>query len=319
MTGNGVVCEAGGTAISLDPRRVGPGLNFVSHAHADHLPSRNGGTILASSETGEIASLRGFEMENHVTEAEDVLMYDTGHIMGARGLLHGGIFYTGDICTRDRGFLSGARIPRCKTLITECTFGLPEFVFPAVGEVKRRVNEIIAGLYSRGIPVILMGYQLGKAQTLTQLFSHWEPFYLHDSVREMNDLHRSLGVDLRDAVGHSEAERRGLLDRRPWVMVAPVAGGKSGFVRRMRSRYGALTIGFSGWSASRQFSFGRSCDYSVPLSDHCDFHELVDVVVRSGAEKVYTVHGFVDEFASHLRRHGIDAQPLRRGEAGGPA
>jgi len=35
------------------------------------------------------------------------------------------------------------------------------------------------------------------------------------------------------------------------------------------------------------------------------------MVIQSGAEKVYTIHGFVQEFASHLTKIGIDAQPLR--------
>ena len=29
------------------------------------------------------------------------------------------------------------------------------------------------------------------------------------------------------------------------------------------------------------------------------------------AEKVYTIHGFVEEFARDLRQQGISAQPLR--------
>ena len=62
---------------------------------------------------------------------------------------------------------------------------------------------------------------------------------------------------------------------------------------------------------SPRFVFGRRCDYSIPLSDHCDFDELVRMIESSEAEKVYTIHGFVDEFASHLKKLGIDAQPLR--------
>jgi len=46
------------------------------------------------------------------------------------------------------------------------------------------------------------------------------------------------------------------------------------------------------------------------MSDHCDFNELVDMVVKSGAEQVYTIHGFVDEFAAHLNKMGINAKPL---------
>ena len=170
MTKNGILCEVDDKKVFLDPKKSdSSGINFVSHAHMDHLPSKNGGTILASTETNEIANLRGFKMQNHVEKIDNYSLIDSGHILGSKGLLFDDIFYTGDICTRDRGFLSGAKIPKCKTLITECTFGLPEFVFPKLEEIKKQTNELISELYSKGIPVILMGYQLGKAQTITQL------------------------------------------------------------------------------------------------------------------------------------------------------
>ena len=312
MTKNGILCETENKKVFLDPKNTdSSGINFVSHAHMDHLPSKNGGTILSSIETNKIANLRGFRMENHVEKINDFELVDSGHILGSKGLLFDDVFYTGDICTRDRGFLFGAKIPKCKTMITECTFGLPEFVFPKLDEIKKNVNEIISDLYSKGIPVILMGYQLGKAQTITQLFGHWSPLYFHDSIKEMNDLHNRLGVELSQGMGHSEAQKKGLLDKKPWLMVSPLMSEKNSFLKEMKSKYGAVTIGFSGWAKSTKFSFGRRTDYSIPMSDHCDFEELVSMVVQSGAEKVYTIHGFVEEFASHLRKIGIDAQSLR--------
>jgi putative mRNA 3-end processing factor len=312
MTKNGILCEVNNKKVFLDPKNTdSSGINFVSHAHMDHLPSKNGGTILASIETNEIANLRGFKMQNHVEKIDDCSLIDSGHILGSKGLLFDDIFYTGDICTRDRGFLYGAKIPKCKTLITECTFGLPEFVFPKLDEIKKQVNELISELYSKGVPVILMGYQLGKAQTITQLFGHWSPLYLHDSVKQMNDLHHQLGVDLIEGMSHSEAQNKGLLDKKPWIMIAPMMSEKNNFLKEMRSKYGAVTIGFSGWAQSTRFPFGRRTDYSIAMSDHCDFDELVHMVVQSGAEHVFTIHGFVEEFASHLRKIGISAQPLR--------
>jgi len=311
MTKNGILCEVYDKRVYLDPKKTDvTGINFVSHAHADHLPSKNGGTILSSFETNEIANLRGFKMENYIASLDGFSLIDSGHILGAKGLLFDDIFYTGDICTRKRGFLQGAKIPKCKTLITECTFGLPEFIFPTIDEIQKRVNELISELYGKGIPVILMGYKLGKAQSITQFFGHWEPLYFHDSVKEMNSLHKKLGITLKDGIGHSEAEKNGLLEKKPWVMVAPLMSSKNKFVQDMKSKYGAVTIGFSGWAQSSKFSFGRRTDYSIPMSDHCDFNELIDLVVQSGAEQVYTIHGFVDEFSEHLKKMGINAQPL---------
>jgi len=311
MTKNGILCEVNDKRVYLDPKNIdAAGINFISHAHSDHLPSKNGGTILSSFETNKIANLRGFKMENHVDSLDGFSLIDSGHILGAKGLLFDDIFYTGDICTRKRGFLQGAKIPKCKTLITECTFGLQEFVFPTIDEIQKQVNELISELYGKGIPVILMGYKLGKAQTITQLFGHWEPLYFHDSVKEMNSLHQKLGIPLKDGIGHSEAEKNGLLEKKPWVMVAPMMSSKNKFIQDMKSKYGAVTIGFSGWAQSSRFSFGRRTDYSITMSDHCDFNELVDVAVQSGAEQVYTIHGFVDEFAKYLKKIGINAQPL---------
>ena len=117
-------------------------------------------------------------------------------------------------------------------------------------------------------------------------------------------------MSLANGMGHSEAEKRGLLAKKPWVMVAPMMTSKNKFIHEMKSKYGAVTIGFSGWAQSSRFSFGRRTDYSIPMSDHCDFNELVDMVLQSGAEQVYTIHGFVEEFAEHLRKIGISAQPL---------
>ncbi len=310
LTKNGITYKNNNTSVYLDPKTVqNDGINFVSHAHIDHLPKGGLGKIIASKETNEIAKIRGFSFDSQ-DSLENFSLIDTGHILGSKGLLFDDIFYTGDIALRDRGFLKGAKIPKCKTLITECTFGLPEFTFPDIREVVEEVNEIIAGLYSNGIPVLLLGYELGKSQTISQLFDSWEPMYYHDSVKKMNDLHRKLGVPLREEISYSEAKSNGLLEKKPWVMVAPMMSSKNQFIQEMKLKYGAVTIGFSGWAKSKKFGFTRGTDYSIPLSDHCDYNELIDLVQFSGAEKIYTIHGFVDEFAQDLVTKGFSAQPL---------
>ena len=71
MTKNGILCEVNGKRVYLDPKNTdSTSINFVSHAHSDHLPSKNGGPILASVETNAISDLRGFKMENHIESHE---------------------------------------------------------------------------------------------------------------------------------------------------------------------------------------------------------------------------------------------------------
>ncbi len=110
MTKNGILCETENTTVYLDPKKTDlDGINFVSHAHSDHLPSKNGGTILSSIETNEISELRGFTMKNHIESLDGFSLIDSGHVLGSKGLLFDDIFYTGDICTRERGFLKACK------------------------------------------------------------------------------------------------------------------------------------------------------------------------------------------------------------------
>lgn len=302
----GIVCSIGSREIYLDPQRsVNGGTTFVSHAHLDHLPP-SGTHAIASNETRILAGMRDVELGH--AEAEDLTLVDAGHILGSRGLLVGDVFYTGDICTRNRAFMQRAHIPKCKTLITECTFGKPGFSFPSIHEVVNQTSRIIAKMFECGRPVILMGYELGKAQILTHLFEKWQPLYVHDSVKKMNDAYRKLGVKLYNAPSYTESKDK--LGDGPWVMIAPRMNSRNKLLDELRTKYDAATIGFSGWAGSDHPAGSKSADYMVKMSDHCDFVELVDMVVSSGAKTVYTTHGFDVEFSDHLNSIGIESHPL---------
>jgi putative mRNA 3-end processing factor len=304
--------------ISLDPTRCIPAdLAFVSHAHTDHLSKtyfKSGvNKVLTSKETMDIALARGFSIGRMHKEDNTVQLLNTGHILGSRGLLvDHELFYTGDISIRKRAFMSAEQVPHVKTLIIESTFGRPHYIFPAVSEIVHKTNEIISQMYDRGIPVLLMGYPLGKAQLLAYLFQHWEPFYTYDSVASMNLIYRKYGVPLKDSMVFSEASEKGLLAKsKPWVMVCPVMHSGSTFVKFMKQKFGAVSVGFSGWAIDPRYRAAMGFDYALPLSDHCDYSELLEVVNLSGAEKIYTFHGFAAEFAISLEKLGFKAEALK--------
>ena len=66
-------------------------------------------------------------------------------------------------------------------------------------------------MYSRGIPVILMGYSLGKAQVLTSLFGSWKPLIIHDEIFNFNQMYKQFGVTLEDSTPLSDAIELGLI------------------------------------------------------------------------------------------------------------
>lgn len=319
LSQSGIMVQQNGTTIALDPSHlVDCDFTFVSHAHVDHLHRRSRKKIktqmLASRETSLIAHARGYEIVNAAEEQDGFQLVDTGHILGSRGLLMGDdIYYTGDISMRERAFLKAAKVPHAKTLIIESTFGRPEYIFPQLSEITHRTNRIISEMYDLGIPVILMGYTLGKAQLLTKLFGHWNPI-VHDSVAQINSVYSELGVKLAGGMTHRQAEEEGLLSKsKPWVMVAPLMSERNAFVREMKNRHGAVTIGFSGWAIGSRYKYMMGLDYVMPLSDHCDYKELVTAVKQCKPDKVYTFHGFAKDFAESLCEMGFDAEPVGNG------
>src|SRR5437879_3228844 len=81
---------------------------------------------------------------------------------------------------------------------------------------------------------------------------------------------------------------------------------------RQLGRYRTALV--SGWAKDADFARLFGADATFDLSDHCDFDELFEVVERSGADQVYTVHGYTEDFARHLRRKGIKAWALEKPE-----
>jgi len=306
--------------IYLDPRQIlDENYVFISHAHIDHMLNKTAikkynlrNRIICSPETVAIASLRGYVFEKEICSQHDLTLVDTGHILGSRGLLVANeIFYTGDLSMKDRAFLRKTTIPKADILIIETTFGKPEYIFPPIEHVIHSVNSLISEMYGRGIPVILMGYSLGKAQVLTSLFGAWKPLIIHDEIFKFNQMYKQFGVSLEDSTPLSDAIELGLLDKRPWIMMYPLTNGKHPKISHFREKYGAVTIGFSGWGINRNYGNMMNLDYVIPFSDHCDHSELLEVVKQCNPRKIYTFHGFQEEFANYLVKLGYDAESIK--------
>ena len=315
---HGLLLENNETRILLDPSKVETNdFVFISHAHSDHVyrkpKNKSKITTITSVETEAIANARGYEITNAIYEEKDLELIDSGHILGSKGLLaFNEIFYTGDISIRKRAFLKmPKKIPQVDTLIIESTFGRHDYIFPDHREIIHQANKIIADAYDKGHPVILMGYPLGKAQLLTNFFGHWDPFFSYDSIEVINTVYRNMGIPLRNTTCYTEAEKDKQLETKyPWVMLAPLMNGNSRFLKYMKEKYNTITIGFSGWACSPRYKYMMGIDYALPLSDHCDFNELIQIVKKCNPKKIFTIHGFEVEFARVLNNMGYNAIPI---------
>ncbi len=310
---NGIHVEYGSVQFMLDPRNPSEAdYTFVSHAHIDHMhsPSRRE-KVIASKATKELALARGYDLGNVMEAAQDVELLDSGHILGARSIRIGDdVLYTGDASGRERGFLGKCKTKSARILVMETTFGVPEYIFPQTAKLVKEVNTLIGGAFDKGKPVVLMGYPLGKAQLLSYFFSSWSPLYFHEKVEKMNAVYTREGVSLKNGRTFDPETDLERMPQGPWVMVAPLSSGRNRVMSTLKKRYGAVLVAFSGWAVGEGYRYSMGVDHAFPLSDHCDYAELVKLVQDVSPEMVYTTHGFTSEFAGDLRKMGFTARTL---------
>ncbi|RLG56207.1 MAG: hypothetical protein DRN99_00295 [Thermoproteota archaeon] len=308
----GVLLELQGQAVSFDSKKPQEKC-FVSHAHLDHLPSRSCRCV-CSPETAALARLRGVTLLEDSTP--QIKLLDAGHVLGSRAaLIEDFLLFTGDICLRSRGFMEGFKPVKAQVLVIESTYGSSSFQFPDAEEVAKEARDLIEEMLSRGHPVVLMGYPLGKAQILIHFFSSIARVVAHSTVAKFTEVYRRFGVDLPDVLSYPKARLAKVLERESWVMLTPMYSSTSPLIQALKRRHGVKTMAFSGWAVTSSFKAKLGADYAFPLSDHADFHDLLKVVEAVSPELVVTYHGQSSSLARALRQMGFAAESLAEKKA----
>lgn len=295
----------------LDPQVIRD-LAFVTHAHSDHSRRHlvgllTGETLALLPPSRRPVSAQVVAFGQPVQVAGGTLTaHPAGHMLGSAQVLFecGGarLLYTGDIKLAQPGG-TDIPVPVADVVVIESTYGRPHFRFPEPDAAIERVAGWCRARLAAGVTPVLLGHAIGKAQELmVALAPYGFRFALEKRCLSAALTYAQAGVGLPD---HT------LLDDDPEdrVVIAPPAGKDA--VRRLR-RYRTLLL--SGWAMEPSFWPKFGADEAMALSDHCDFDELITVVERSGAQQAYTVHGFADDLARHLRRRGLRASALRSPE-----
>jgi len=297
----------------LDPQTVRD-VAFVSHAHSDH--ARRHKQALLTRETLELSpgprKPHGARLlalgEAAPLGGATVTLHDAGHMLGSAQVLfeHSGIrlLYTGDIKLRRGWGKPETPVPRAEVLVLESTYGKPHFRFPDPDSVVEALATFCRRALDANVVPVLLTHALGKAQeVMLALAPYGFEFALEERCVEPALAYQRAGASLPTwSVLDSESPGRR-------VVVAPPTGKDA--IRRLPRHRTALV---SGWAQDPSFWRIFGADFAFPYSDHCDFDELLAVIERSGAEKVYTVHGFTEELARHLRKRCVRAHALAASE-----
>ncbi len=298
-----------GNRVLFDPhRKVHGGLVCISHGHSDHA-RKHDATMLMTPETKKIVGFDG-EAVTYGKSSHGITFYNAGHVLGSAQCEINGVAYTGDFLM-DSPLLGGAEPIDCDTLVMETTFGLPEFAFPKRQDVIGSISKWVKANYNAGRTVILGGYSLGKAQELTKIVTDMGiPVLAHPKIARINQIYENAGIRLGGWLPTNTDEAREIA-KSAFVAVMPFHQVKPKLLEALSQQNGTKAVAAlaTGWALRGRLGFK-----AFPLSDHADFPSLLSYVEQASPRKIYTIHGFANEFARQLRRRGWKAEALKPGQ-----
>lgn len=314
VTSRGLFCPAGG--FYIDPWKP-VDRAVITHAHADH--ARPGhGAYLCTPGTAPVLRHRLGDITADTCPYGQTLslgdarvsFHPAGHVPGSAQVRveTGGEVWvvSGDYKTAPDGLSEPFEPVRCDTFISECTFGLPVFRWPAQASVAADLNGWWRSSIAAGKTPVLGAYSLGKAQRLlTLLDPSIGPILTHGAIEATNAVLRQAGYALPQTVqitpDTDPADHPGAL-----LLVPPSAMDSAGL-----RRWGPQSTGFaSGWMQLRGIRRRRAADRGFVISDHADWDGLNSAIAATGASRVLVTHGYTDIFARWLREQGLDAGVL---------
>ena len=287
--------------------------SFVSHAHFDHLATHR--RIITSAGTARLMATRlpgereeivmPFHQPFAFADAE-LTLHPAGHIFGSAMLQATregeSLLYTGDFKLRPGRSAERCEPPRADVVIMETTLGLPRYVFPPTGQVLADIIRFCHQTLEDGEIPVLFGYSLGKSQEiLSSLADAALPVMLHPQTVKMTRIYEELGQTFPPYRPFAISEVAG------HVVVCPPQANQSSWLRKIKPR---RTAAITGWANDPAAIYRYQCDAAFPLSDHADYADLLRFVELVQPKRVFTVHGFVEEFARTLRERGIEAWAL---------
>lgn len=328
QTDSGLYCEAGD--FYIDPWHS-VARAVVTHPHSDHahfgshsyLVSQDGERIYRLR-LGAEANLQTVPYGQPVNiNGVKVSLHPAGHIIGSAQIRieHKGEVWvvSGDYKLRPDPTCPQFEPIQCHSFITEATFGLPIYHWPAPETVYAQINAWWQANQAAGRASLIFAYAVGKAQRiLASVDSSIGPIYTHGAVEKMVREYRASGVTLPPTMPVYEMPKK--FDWSKSLIVAPPSAQDSPWVRR----FGTVSLAFaSGWMSIRGTRRRRALDRGFVMSDHADWDELLTAIKATEAGQVWVTHGYTAVLARHLREEwGLDARELRtlyQGEGGADA
>lgn len=294
----------------------------ITHAHADHVPRDRKRTVYASPATAALMRARGHSggieelpfgqtVSLPDTARTKFTLYPAGHILGSAMVFvetdQGSLLYTGDCRVPPSPASEGFQLPdaRVDYLIIEATFALPIYKWQPHTSLFRQIRDFAISTLSDGETPVFLCYNLGKAQEVMHALASCDPpvtVQIHGAGEKLCRVYEDFGVDL----GRWGAYDRETLPGK--VLIAPSSTLESPMIRNLRKRRIAYV---SGWAALEARASQLLADALIPLSDHLDFFQLLDVCRKLAPRHAWLTHSPDPTVALHyLQQEGFSCSSL---------
>jgi len=324
--GTGFLLKYGDVRLALDTGIKGES-TLLSHSHSDHIGGlMNASHIIATRETFDTWGARGNNAFKNKTEIRigdmfgqigvNITALNAGHVLGSTmfqlefndGLK---VLYTGDFNNVDSLIHKAAQPIDADVLITEATYGKPEWVFPERRGVYDNILDTATEVLDNERIPIFIAYSLGKSQEAIALLQSggFRIVTGNTSIDKVCRVYKDHGVDLRHYTLSSPGVEDILEER-----VVIVSSSIQHTLRNIRKGISKKTAkiledkiekySLSGWT------LGKYRERGFPLSAHSDFNGLIEFAKAVNPKVTYVFTGNAVEFSDHLAREGINAVPL---------
>lgn len=276
-------------------------IRVVTHAHADHMVGlakslKNCEVAIMTPATKDmIDALKGPRClsrgtvktldygEKMTYEDETLSLHYADHILGTAQVLVEDKEQTRILYTSDFRY---SRTPKVDAdiLVMEATYGDPVRVRP----FGMMVEGILISLVEQGLkrgPVYVFGYH-GKLQKMMRILYEAKvkiPFIVPEKIMRVSKVCEQHGMKLgKQLLPFDDEQSQSMLNQNDPCVVFYHS------YSRKKVEGGALRINASGWEFRKPCrQVGRN-EYTVALSDHSDFNELLQYVERCNPKMVIT-------------------------------
>ncbi|MGC8623297.1 MAG: hypothetical protein ACP5TK_01335 [Candidatus Micrarchaeia archaeon] len=307
---------SGGRRIALDERGKDAYLNFISHAHEDHLAGlRSGLPATASRETIELIKARKGVSPAIAETGKGFEMLNAGHVLGSRQLYfedeYSGVsyIYTGDFQMQENELAGRIEIRNADIAIIDSTYPFPNVHF------DERTNVIDAiQFYARKKTeyghVIFSSQVLGKAQELIKIFNEigLTPV-VSERIGAISNVYERFNIKL----DYITADEKTFIDKVAEQRIGITENNIKYAAERLAEKYNTKVYTAIATGLAKSIRFGT--DVQFALSDHADFRQTVKYIDEGNFKYVFTKGKNAEILAYYLRKAGYDAEAMENGSS----